>query len=108
VSRKSAADDRGPAQEVPADPAAADVADLEEVEDVEDVLWCEECHRIVDPEAVSEDGLCPRCGNELLMADPTKVARRRVPWTFKLMIVATVVYLGYRAYQGIAWLSHHF
>jgi hypothetical protein len=33
--------------------------------------------------------------------------RRPVPWTFKLMIVATVVYLGYRAYQGIAWLVHH-
>lgn len=96
MSRKPAADDRGPAE---------DVADVEEVEDV---LWCEECHRIVDPSAVSEDGLCPRCGNELLMADPTKVARRRVPWTFKFMIVATIVYLGYRAYQGIAWLSHHF
>jgi hypothetical protein len=33
--------------------------------------------------------------------------RRPVPWTFKLMIVATVVYLGYRAYQGIAWVVHH-
>ncbi len=31
----------------------------------------------------------------------------RAPWHFKLIAVGTVIYLGYRAYQGVEWLSHH-
>lgn len=34
-------------------------------------------------------------------------AVRRAPWHFKLLAVGTVVYLGWRAYQGIGWLVHH-
>jgi hypothetical protein len=34
-------------------------------------------------------------------------ATRRPPWHFKVMLVATVIYLGYRSYQGITWLIHH-
>jgi hypothetical protein len=30
-----------------------------------------------------------------------------VPAYFKFMLTASVIYLGYRAYQGIAWLAHH-
>jgi hypothetical protein len=26
---------------------------------------------------------------------------------FKFMAVATVIYLGYRAFQGITWVIHH-
>ena len=33
--------------------------------------------------------------------------RRPVPWYFKFMMGASVIYLGYRAYQGITWLAHH-
>jgi hypothetical protein len=32
---------------------------------------------------------------------------RRPPWHFKVMLGATVIYLGYRSYQGITWLIHH-
>ena len=32
---------------------------------------------------------------------------RRIPWTFKTMLVAFVIYLGYRGYQGITWIIHH-
>ena len=32
---------------------------------------------------------------------------RRAPWHFKILAVGTVVYLGWRAYQGIGWLVHH-
>ncbi len=32
---------------------------------------------------------------------------KRAPWHFKVILVGTVVYLGYRAYQGIAWVVHH-
>jgi len=31
----------------------------------------------------------------------------RAPWHFKLLVVGTVVYLGYRLYQGIELLIHH-
>ncbi|MGO9560439.1 MAG: hypothetical protein ACLPQS_03260 [Acidimicrobiales bacterium] len=31
----------------------------------------------------------------------------KAPWHFKLIVVGSVVYLGYRLYQGITWLAHH-
>jgi uncharacterized paraquat-inducible protein A len=65
------------------------------------VTWCESCERAVPEDELTEEGACPTCGTVLAQE------RRPVPWTFKLMIAATVVYLGYRAYQGIAWLVHH-
>lgn len=71
-----------------------------------EALWCEECHRLVEPEEVTEEGACPRCGTELETTPPDQV-RRHVPWTFKAMIVASVIYLGYRTYQGVEWLMHH-
>jgi hypothetical protein len=35
------------------------------------------------------------------------VRPRRAPWHFKVLLVGTVIYLGWRAYQGITWLIHH-
>jgi hypothetical protein len=32
---------------------------------------------------------------------------RRAPWHFKILAVGTVIYLGWRLYQGIGWLVHH-
>lgn len=61
--------------------------------------WCEVCRREVDP-ADADDGCCPACGEPL-------GERKPVAWTFKLMLVASVVYLGYRAYQLIGWAVHH-
>ena len=65
------------------------------------VVWCEECQADIEDDALTEEGVCPQCGTVL------RTERRPVPWTFKLMLVATVIYLGYRAYQGIGWLVHH-
>lgn len=79
---------------------------LDDVEDVEDeeelATWCEECEELVDEEDIPDDGTCPRCGSELVAPE-----RRRVPWYFRMMVVASVVYLGYRAYQGVTWVVHH-
>jgi hypothetical protein len=66
------------------------------------MAWCEECDQLVEDEELTEDGGCPACGT-VLVDQP----RRPVPWYFKLMIVASVVYLGYRAFQGITWVVHH-
>ena len=68
------------------------------------VTWCETCEREVPDEELADASTCPRCGAVLT---EEREERRPVPWTFKLMIAATVVYLGYRSYQGIAWLVHH-
>ena len=62
--------------------------------------WCEECEAMVEDEDLTDDGECPDCGEQL-------VAHRRIAWHVKLMIAATCVYLGWRTYQGVAWLVHH-
>jgi uncharacterized paraquat-inducible protein A len=62
--------------------------------------WCDNCQRMVEDDELTDDGHCPECSAPL-------ATRRRIPWSFKTLIAATVVYLGYRAYQGIAWLVHH-
>jgi hypothetical protein len=51
---------------------------------------------------LNEEGACPSCGTVL-----TEPVRRHIPWTFKTMLVAFVVYLGWRGYQGITWIIHH-
>ena len=63
-------------------------------------LWCDICHVHVPLDEAEEDRTCPGCGEPL-------AERRRYPWHFKLMGAGTVIYLGYRAYQGIGWLIHH-
>ena len=64
------------------------------------VSWCEQCDRQLEDEELSVEGTCPTCGTEPL-------AHRKSPWWFKFLAVATVIYLGYRAFQGITWVIHH-
>jgi DNA-directed RNA polymerase subunit RPC12/RpoP len=68
---------------------------------VSTAVWCEHCQQSVDEESLTDEVACPECGTVL------REERRPVPWHFKLMLVATVVYLGYRAYQGVGWVVHH-
>jgi DNA-directed RNA polymerase subunit RPC12/RpoP len=64
------------------------------------VPWCEQCDQRVEAEELTADGKCPACGTEPL-------EHRKSPWYFKFMLVASVIYLGYRAFQGVAWVIHH-
>ena len=66
------------------------------------MAWCDQCDRVVEDDALDDQGACPACGTVL-----TEPVRQRVPWTFKTMLVAFVIYLGYRGYQGINWIVHH-
>jgi len=46
---------------------------------------------------MNDDGTCPRCGR--VVETPTSAgdqAEEKTPWHFKLMVVALVVYLGWR------------
>lgn len=35
---------------------------------------------------------------------PDELEDVKAPWSFKLMVVAAVIYLGWRLIQGIVWL----
>jgi hypothetical protein len=89
------------------------------------VPFCETCARHWTPPSLRADGTCPTCGAHLgdapaLAADAGQAApaaavagshgdeaHRKVPWHFTLLLIALVLYLGFRAYQGIAWLIVH-
>jgi uncharacterized paraquat-inducible protein A len=62
--------------------------------------WCEGCSRVVEEDELTDEGTCPSC------EEPVE-ERRPVPWHFKFLLAATVIYLGYRSFQGIVWLVHH-
>ena len=64
--------------------------------------WCDECDRFVTPTSLGEAQECPRCGTVVELPEGGEDVA--VPWHFKLLLVATVLYLGWRAVQGIAWV----
>jgi uncharacterized paraquat-inducible protein A len=66
------------------------------------VAWCDTCIGEVADDTIGDDGCCPRCGSILVAP-----ARQPVKPSIWFMLAASVVYLGYRCYQGISWVSHH-
>ncbi len=50
-----------------------------------------------EPDPDGEPLVCPTCGRE--MGPPVKA-----PWHFKLLVVSVVIYLGWRAWQGLEWV----
>ena len=67
--------------------------------------WCDDCNRFWPPAAVEPDGVCPTC-HTVIDVDPAQVGEveEGAPWHFKLLVAASVIYLGWRAYQGVEWL----
>ena len=59
--------------------------------------WCGACQEW------REDDECPVCGQVLVDVEPPPV-----PWHFKFLVLATVLYLGWRAVQGVIWLIARF
>jgi hypothetical protein len=72
------------------------------------VPWCETCSRFYNPSSGAPDGTCTTCG--AFIADPADEDEEssKIPWHFWVLVVALVIYLGWRLVQGIAWLVHHF
>lgn len=64
--------------------------------------WCEDCAKFWNPNTMPPDGTCPTCGR-LIGEAPSS----RVPWHFWVLIIGTVIYLGYRAFQGFEWLVNN-
>ena len=74
--------------------------------------WCEDCARFWNPSSMEEGGHCPSCGRTIAKGSfrPSEVTTDEgptAPWHFKLLMVALVIYLGYRAFQGVEWVIHH-
>ena len=84
--------------------------------------WCDDCAKFWNPSSMRADGSCPACHRVLATRgalrlearmlgedDPTTGKKSdgtpKVPWHFKLMVVALVIYLGWRLVQGIVWVA---
>ena len=51
---------------------------------------------------MTPEGTCPTCGRDLEAPAPTAGADgddEKAPWHFKLLVVALVVYLGWRFFE---------
>lgn len=74
--------------------------------------WCDECAKFWNPPSL-RSGACPKCGATLDSLPPVggppvgPPEVRQAPWHFKLMVVALILYLAFRAYQGVFWVVHH-
>ncbi|MGA3214086.1 MAG: hypothetical protein ABSD97_00150 [Acidimicrobiales bacterium] len=92
------------------------------------MAWCKQCGQEVEDdelgsqpragkssgdepaEAGKGDDLerCPSCGTVLAGEKAEEEQTHpKAPWHFKVLVVGSVGYLGYRLYQGIGWLIHH-
>jgi hypothetical protein len=71
--------------------------------------WCETCSRFLNPNTLEPDGTCPTCGRQVAEPAAQQAAtRQRTPWHFKLLVLATVIYLGWRLVQLIEWVVGRF
>ena len=65
--------------------------------------WCEDCARFYNPNTLTTDGDCP-AGHHVESVEEADAERARIPWHFWVMLVALMLYLGWRLIQGILWL----
>jgi hypothetical protein len=79
------------------------------VGDADGVPWCDTCDRFYNPNSLTPEGACPKCGRIVAVpaAEAEATEDRGAPWHFKVLIAVTAVYLGYRLFQGIFWVAHH-
>jgi hypothetical protein len=69
------------------------------------VPWCEDCSKYLTPSSLDDEGKCPSCGRpvgEIERRTADELEDERTPWHFKLLVVALVVYLGWRFVQIFA------
>jgi hypothetical protein len=67
--------------------------------------WCETCSRFLNPNSLNADGTCPTCGRQVAEPPGEKTpGRDKAPWHFKLLLIALVIYLGWRFFQLAEWV----
>lgn len=76
--------------------------------------WCKQCDRFLSPPSVKPDGTCPTCETTV---DPGRAGATAgvdaedsppIPWHLKALVAALVLYLGWRAFEGVEWLAARF
>ena len=71
--------------------------------------WCASCNKFLTPPTVQPDGTCPKCGKPVergLIPGMTRSADEPatgVPWHLKLLLLAFVLYLSWRAVAIVEW-----
>ncbi len=70
--------------------------------------WCDNCDAYQAPNALKADGTCATCSGSVDAADMKVKPVDRVPWHFKLMVLALVLYLSWRLVQGVIWVIGRF
>ena len=69
--------------------------------------FCETCDRFYNPNTLRPDGSCPTCGRQVGEPSEAVGAEPGAPWHFKLLLLAVVLYLGWRLVQGLVWVAEH-
>jgi hypothetical protein len=83
--------------------------------------WCDPCSKYLAPNATTPQGACPTCNTVLATKGALQMEARslgvpgpgqeegetpKAPWHFKLLLLAIVIYLGWRGIQGVGWLMN--
>lgn len=66
--------------------------------------WCETCDRYYNPSSIAPDGTCMKCGSFIAEAAEGDDDDGKIPWHFWVLVVALVLYLGWRLIEFIGWL----
>lgn len=68
--------------------------------------WCDSCDKYLTPNSLSEEGACPTCDTPADTQDMAAAVQptTKAPWHFWVMVVALVLYLGWRLIVGGIWL----
>lgn len=72
--------------------------------------WCDDCSHWFSPNALTEEGNCPKCG-EPVGAHPDELpddGAGGVPWHLWAVLAAVALYLGWRLIQGAGWVAGQF
>ncbi|MGH1504452.1 MAG: hypothetical protein ACRBI6_12910 [Acidimicrobiales bacterium] len=66
--------------------------------------WCDTCDRYLAPNAMTAEGTCPTCDEEVDTQDLAVPPTTKAPWHFWVMVVALVAYLGWRVIEAAIYL----
>ena len=65
---------------------------------------CQQCDRYLTPTSLEDDGTCPFCDSDVVVAEKPLPVQRALPWHFKLMVALAALYLIWRVIDLVAQL----
>ncbi len=67
--------------------------------------WCQTCDRFYNSRSIAPDGTCSKCGSFIAeTGEDEGDDDGKIPWHFWVLVVALVIYLGWRLIQLIGWI----